>query len=336
MTLVRRKTPTFYLTEEMVENAENPSSPPAAETGAGKNTESLTEKKKFTYTLPAFALSSLKLPTALQGPLPSPRKALIVGLVLAISFSWALSSGDSKSATNETQLIQHLMNEQRRLEEEVKRLEARSAPAAQPVAQTSANESINNFPITERVFALDGSEKDDPFLGPKDSPLLVMVFSDFQCKLCRDFNLQTLPRIRSDYAEKSLAKVIYRDYPLANNEHAREAATFAHCAGEQGSYWKAFDVLKSHPQEIESGKFNVLQKLLPNLNQNDMSLCLRSVRYEKEIDLDQAQGRALGAKGAPSMFIGKLAADRSYHGVFVRGAQPYPVIQQEIERALKR
>jgi len=290
-------------------------------------------REKLPTSLPTALLARLRA-LALPAHFPPPGKALLLGLALAISFSWALSSGDSRSASNESQLIQQLLSEQRRLEEQVRSLQARASDVTS--INISAPAHVDNSPITERTLALDGSERDDPFFGPKDSQTIMMVFSDFQCKLCRDFNLQTLPRIRAEFADTAQLKVIYRDFPLANNSHAQEAAIFASCAGEQGSYWKAFDVLKAHPDEIASGKLTSLIKLLPSLNQDTMNQCLRSVRYEKEISLDQAQGIALGAKGAPSMFIGKLGADRFYHGVFVRGAQPYPVIQEQIAGVLKR
>lgn len=260
---------------------------------------------------------------------PSPKKALLVALTLVIGFSWALSSGDSRSASNDSHLIQQLLTEQRRLQEEIIALKGGNETSS---PSHTAIEDFENSPITQKLLALDGSERDDPFLGPKDSPLLVMIFSDFQCKLCRDFHLQTLPRLRAEWADTNKAKIIYRDFPLVNNKHAREAARFASCAGEQGSYWKAFDVLKAHAEEIDLGKVDSLVRFLPQLNAQTMNECMRSVRYEREITLDLAQGQSLGAKGAPSVFVGKLSEDRFYHGVLIRGAQPYPVIAQELER----
>ncbi|HEB14046.1 MAG TPA: hypothetical protein ENI09_01410, partial [candidate division WWE3 bacterium] len=58
------------------------------------------------------------------------------------------------------------------------------------------------------------SVDDDPVLGSADAPVTIIEFSDFQCPYCRIFWSDALPQIKSEYIDKGLARLVYRDLPL--------------------------------------------------------------------------------------------------------------------------
>lgn len=60
-----------------------------------------------------------------------------------------------------------------------------TAALAAPASAVEAEISDDKEVISKRRFLPDGSERDDPFYGEKGSSLLIMVFSDFQCRMCR-------------------------------------------------------------------------------------------------------------------------------------------------------
>ena len=107
---------------------------------------------------------------------------------------------------------------------------AAATPESRASLATSTGSSPDS-PILPAEYSPTSAYKDDPFVGPEDAPVIVMVFSDFQCPGCRRFDTDVIGRLRSDYAARGSVKLIFRDFPLERNQFARSAATLAHCAG---------------------------------------------------------------------------------------------------------
>jgi protein-disulfide isomerase len=200
--------------------------------------------------------------------------------------------------------------------------------------KSETNAGPSNAAISEQTLESDGSEKDDAFLGPKDAPVVVMLFSDYLCNKCREFHRQTLPKLKSEFADTGKVKIIYRDLPLQAEGLATAAAQFAQCVGEQGKYWDAFAQLSTTtlttPEDLDA-----LASSFPGLDTRRLQLCSKGSRYTSEIAKDRAQGIALGASGAPDLYVARNTGGENFHGVFIRGAQPYPVIQEEILKVLQ-
>jgi protein-disulfide isomerase len=68
--------------------------------------------------------------------------------------------------------------------------------------------------------------------GQKNAPIVIEVFTDFQCPHCSEFYLQTLTRVMEDYCSKGKVYLIHREFPLHQFHYSREAARWAlACAG---------------------------------------------------------------------------------------------------------
>src|SRR5579863_10173378 len=59
--------------------------------------------------------------------------------------------------------------------------------------------------------------------GRKNAPIVIEVFTDFQCPHCREFYLQTLTKVMEDYCDKGKVYLIHRTFPL-HFRYSREAA----------------------------------------------------------------------------------------------------------------
>ena len=60
---------------------------------------------------------------------------------------------------------------------------------------------------------------DERGVGSKGAPIVIEVFSDFQCHGCAEFYLQTLAHVIEDYCNKGLVYLIHREYPLPIPSH---------------------------------------------------------------------------------------------------------------------
>ncbi|PYL45886.1 MAG: hypothetical protein DMF40_14330, partial [Verrucomicrobia bacterium] len=76
--------------------------------------------------------------------------------------------------------------------------------------------------------------------GPAQAPVTLEEFGDFQCPPCGMISGPLLG-IEKDYGPK--LRVIFRNFPFPNHQHALEAAYAAEAAGLQGRYWDMHDLL---------------------------------------------------------------------------------------------
>src|SRR3989442_1237851 len=75
-------------------------------------------------------------------------------------------------------------------------------------------------------------------LGPANAPVTLEEFGDFQCPPCAKLS-EPINELQKQYN----LRVIYREFPLSNHAHAREAAFAAEAAGRQGRFWQMHDLL---------------------------------------------------------------------------------------------
>ncbi len=50
-----------------------------------------------------------------------------------------------------------------------------------------------------------------PFIGKADAPMVIPFWSDFQCPYCKQFELNTLPQIITDYVDTGKVKIVFMD-----------------------------------------------------------------------------------------------------------------------------
>jgi protein-disulfide isomerase len=68
----------------------------------------------------------------------------------------------------------------------------------------------------------------DRVLGRPDAPITIIEYASLTCPHCASFHRNTLPKLKSEYIDKGLARLVYRDFPL--DKFALRAAAIARCA----------------------------------------------------------------------------------------------------------
>jgi len=203
-------------------------------------------------------------------------------------------------------------------------------------AQLATPKSAEVSAVVAKTWRPDGSHLDDPFLGPKQAPLVLMAFSDYQCKPCKSFFDASFDALANEFIDTGKLRFIFRDFPLEGNGEAVKAATFAHCAGEQGSYWQAYSLLFEKQAQVIDGNIESLSEELDGIDAKQFAKCNSGTVYNKEIAADIEEGIRLGAQGAPAFFIGRREGENGeFQGVFIRGAQPYELLRFEVLKQLK-
>ena len=80
--------------------------------------------------------------------------------------------------------------------------------------------------------------------GTAAAPIMIEVFSDFQCPGCKALYEKTLVPLMSEYVDKGKVYLIHHELPIVEKHpHAMEAACYACAANRVGKYEQACDVL---------------------------------------------------------------------------------------------
>lgn len=169
---------------------------------------------------------------------------------------------------------------------------------------------------------IEVSADDDPSKGPKDAPITIIEFTDYQCPFCSRVR-PTVSELVGIYGNK--VQYVLRDFPLEFHPNATKAAEAATCAGDQDKYWEYSDILWMNQKSLEVPN---LKKYAANvsLDQKKFDECLDSGKYTAEVQKDLEAGKKVGVSGTPTFFI---------NGQMISGAQPKEAFQEIIDQALK-
>ncbi len=208
----------------------------------------------------------------------------------------------------------------------------KAAPAAQqpqaqqpPAAQNSPAAGKQTPAATQQPRRYQVSADDDPAIGPKDAPVTIIEFSDYQCPFCRRWAEQVEKQIRQTYGDK--VRLVYRDFPLTSlHPQALPAAEAANCAGEQGKYWDYHDKLFQQAHGLSTQAYQTYAQEL-GLDMEKFNACLKDHKYRDEIVADAQYAQKLGVRSTPTFFI---------NGIPVVGAQPFSVFQSVIDDELAK
>jgi len=159
-----------------------------------------------------------------------------------------------------------------------------------------------------------------PEKGPKDAPITMIVFSDYECPFCRRAE-GTVEQVLKTYEGK--IKYVFRDYPLPFHQKARPAAVAANCAIPQGKYWEFNQKLFTADLGPESYK-KIATELGLDVKKFDECVAKND---QKSIEQDIADGGAVGVNGTPAFFI---------NGRMLSGAQPAEAFKEIIDQELSQ
>lgn len=131
-------------------------------------------------------------------------------------------------------------------------------------------------------------------------PITVVQFADFECPFSKK-EYSIFRELALKYQNQFT--FIFRHFPLADvHEHATDAALAALCAGEQGKFWLMHDKLYQNNQALQkSDLLNYATEI--GLDKNKFVICAETGKYNKKINADIADGKALGVRGTPTFFI---------------------------------
>jgi protein-disulfide isomerase len=162
-------------------------------------------------------------------------------------------------------------------------------------------------------------------LGAENAPVIVQVWSDFECPFCAEMQ-PVLGELLRAYAGK--VRLVWHDYPLPFHAHARLAANAGREAFAQGgasAFWNFHDAVytATAPHLDAAGLENFAVKA--GLDGARFRDALSKSVHDTEIKRDIDSGEALGVSGTPAFLVNDL---------FFVGSLPFDVLRVIVDRAL--
>jgi|APLak6261679142_1056127.scaffolds.fasta_scaffold00202_20 protein-disulfide isomerase len=162
-----------------------------------------------------------------------------------------------------------------------------------------------------------------PVKGPKNAPVTIVAFSDFQCPFCSRV-VPTLHDLEKQYEGK--IKLVFKHQPLPFHNNAKIAAAASMAANEQGKFWEMHDKLFANQQALDRPNLERYASEL-GLDMGKFKAALDSNKYDAAITADSNEGMRVGANGTPTFFI---------NGRQLVGAQPIDAFKAVIDDELKK
>ncbi|MGZ4616048.1 MAG: DsbA family protein, partial [Actinomycetes bacterium] len=163
----------------------------------------------------------------------------------------------------------------------------------------------------------------DHLRGPKDAPVTVVEYGDFQCPYCG----QAEPAVRDLLASSGDVRYVWRHLPLTDvHPRAQAAAEAAEAAARQGAFWPMHDLLLEHQDALKPKDLLGYAAEL-GLDTARFAEDLRSRAGAARIAEDVEQAAASGVVGTPTFFI---------NGQRHRGAYDLPTLSDAVKAARKR
>jgi protein-disulfide isomerase len=166
------------------------------------------------------------------------------------------------------------------------------------------------------------------FRGDTSAVVSIVEFNDFGCSECARFNVETFPRISSDYIKRGIVR--WKVVPWVSNafRHSLEVSTAAECAGEQGKFWPMHDLLYLRRREwMVSRDVNALVATYATrlgLDASAFAACMSGPDAHNRIVRNSEIARQLALRGTPMFFV---------NGRLVPGAVPFELFQKLIAEA---
>jgi len=172
-------------------------------------------------------------------------------------------------------------------------------------------------------------------LGDPKAPILIEVFSDFQCPACKRFHDEELPLIVKDYVAPGKAYLVYRYFPLPQHTYGRKAAELVCACAQLGKYEPAADILFAKQAAwSQDGKLEeTLAAVLTPAEQKKVMALIKDPSVQKPIDRDLAEGLALPVKSTPTVLV--TYKSRKFP-LFGQGLLNYTWIKAALDDLLKQ
>jgi len=200
-----------------------------------------------------------------------------------------------------------------------KNAQTKTATAKKPAAPKAPEVPT----VSTATITVNGVTDIDPTkaFGSKTAPVIVEIYSDFQCPACKQLFLNTTQKVMDNYVSTGKVYLVHRDFPLPMHAYSRVAASYSRAAAHIG---KCEAVEKALFQNQEKWETNgdvkgIVASVLSPAEMKKVQAIVDAKTLEPMIEKDKQAGMTLPvtqtptsvfhAKGQNYPFAGTLSYD---------------------------
>lgn len=173
-------------------------------------------------------------------------------------------------------------------------------------------------PIERAVINLQG---EGPSEGRDKAPVTITMFSDFQCRFCRE-SQPILAELLDEYPDD--VRLVFRHLPLAGVAAGFSGATAAVCADKQGSFWEFHDAAYQSDTLTPARLIEIAEQI--DLDIEAFEACIDAPATVEKVRTDAAEAVRLGVAGTPAFVV---------NGKLYKGKLELSQFREIVERELK-
>lgn len=182
---------------------------------------------------------------------------------------------------------------------------------------------INQSPFESNLEKLKTASQ--PSFGPAGAPVSMVIFSDFQCPICKEEAQVLRQNVAKNFPDK--VRVYFMDFPLDSiHDWAHTAAIAGRCVYRQSpaKFWDYFDWVYDNQQNIGLDNFSSkFQSFASEHGLDGMQLgrCVDNKLTDPEVTKSITEGYQLQVSATPTIFL---------NGRKIEGGVPWQTLEQLI------
>jgi protein-disulfide isomerase len=179
-------------------------------------------------------------------------------------------------------------------------------------------------------FAASAGPAKGKGFGNPAAPILIEIYSDFECPGCRQFHTEFLPLLTRTYIDTGKAYLV--DHDVSFHAHSKEATGYALAAARIGKYQEVADALYQHQAEWSvSGKvWDTVAAALSAADQKKVAKLAQDPGVLAEVKAETDDGLKK-IKRTPTMLVTQGMKQRVFEG-----APPWDIFRDWLNELLKK
>jgi len=186
---------------------------------------------------------------------------------------------------------------------------------------------VDNSPFADELTKLKTDLS--PSMGTPGAPILLVMFSDFECGYCKQMAKTLHDNLLKSYPKE--VRLYFKDFPIDSiHPWARSAAIAGRCVFRQNpqAFWDYHDWIFDKQESVNGD--NLRAKVMEwaggkNLDTLQLGRCFDGKSPEPDINKSIAEAQSLRVNSTPTLFL---------NGRTLPGSIPWPTLKQIIDLEL--
>jgi protein-disulfide isomerase len=170
-------------------------------------------------------------------------------------------------------------------------------------------------------------------IGSKTAPIVMEVFSDYQCPACKVLYTSTNRLLMDNYVSTGKVYLIHRDFPLPMHAHSRVAAQYSRAAAQIGKLEPVADALFQNQEKWEqNGDVDgTVAAVLSSAEMTKVRALVQSGTLDAAIEKDKALGQTYRVNQTPTTVFHSKGQTFPYAGVM-----SWEILKQFLDQLLSK